>query len=352
MFASVNYLNHWDWDVSIVEFLNKITADSKFLQTLFKLISYLGTEYVFIAIFAVLYWLIDKKIAKDVGYGAFYGMVLNNGLKSIFNFLRPFQQKPSTIKCLDESILAKDVNGNFLPKEAPQGTYLQSSSTSFPSGHSQGASGVYNSLAKSFNEKYDHKIKWVWAISICLSILVMVSRIALGVHSFIDVFTGFAVGLCMIELVSFGRKKFKNETIFHIIMLSALGLFTFLAPLWSEQTRDMFTTYGVVAGCFVGFILEEKYVNFKISKVWWKNVVRLLFGVVTVVGLKIVLKLPYSHFVTEGTYLGNVLDMIRYFLMIVGGVFAMPLLMSKIPFLKDDEEQPQEVKEEEVKTND
>ena len=62
------------------------------------------------------------------------------------------------------------------------------------------------------------------------------------------------------------------------------------------------------------------------------------------------LKLPYSHFVTEGSYLGNVLDFIRYFLMIVGGVFAMPLLMSKIPFLKDDvEEQPEEEKIEEVK---
>lgn len=326
---------HFGWDVNIVEFINNFTQDAH-LSTLFKLISYLGTEYVVIVIFGLLYWGLNKRMAKEMGYATFYGMVTNNLLKSFFNFLRPFQERPESIKCLDESILLVDKNGNHVLSES--GTYYLSSSSSFPSGHSQGSSSIYNSFAKSSNKK------WVWIISSVLCALVMLSRMALGVHSFLDVLTGYLVGICVIEVIYFVRKKMKNEMILHISILSVFGILTLLSPLWSSQTRDLFTTFGIALGMVIGFYIEEKYINFEGVKTWWKVALRLVFGVAIILLCKIVLKLPYQYFVNEGSYLGNVLDMLRYFIMIVVGTTLYPMLIKKIPFL-NEKEAPEEYRE-------
>ena len=329
---------HFGWDVSIVEFFNNFTQ-SAHLETLFKLISYLGTEYLVIALFALLYWGLDKKMAKEMGYAAFYGMVTNNILKSFFNFLRPFQERPDKIECLDKSILSKNVNGEYYLD--PTGTYYEASSSSFPSGHSQGSSGLFNSLAKSMGKR------WVWIPATVLCLLVMMSRMALGVHSFIDVLTGYLVGLAVVELVYFAQKKIKKIMLFHIIVVSVFGVITFLSPIWSAQTRDLFTTFGCTVGLVLGFYIEEKYINFDNTKTWWKIVLRVVIGVAVVLGIKSVLKLPYKNFVQEGTYIGNVLDMIRYFLMMMFATTLYPFIFKKIPFLNDKkEESTEEAKEE------
>ena len=320
---------HFGWDVGIVEFFNNFTQNAH-LEKLFQLISYLGTEYVVIVLFGLLYWGLNKKIATEMGYATFYAMVTNNMFKSFFNFLRPFQESPDRIKCLDKSILLTDTNGEYVLD--PTNQYYLSSSSSFPSGHSSGASALYNSFAQSM------KIKWVWIISSALCALVMISRMALGVHSFIDVFTGYLVGLGVIELIYFLRSKMKNENILHIVILSVFGIVTFLSPLWSEQTRDLFTTYGIAVGMVLGFHIESKYINFKNTKTWWKVLIRLAVGIGIVLVVKIVFKLPYKNLVQEGSYLGNVLDMIRYFLMIVIATTLYPLLIKKIKFLNDKEE--------------
>lgn len=324
---------HFGWDVGIVEFLNNFTQNAH-LEILFKLISYLGTEYLVIALFALLYWGLDKKMAKEMGYAAFYGMVTNNIFKSFFNFLRPFQERPDTIKCLDESILAKNVDGEYYLD--PTNTYYVSSSSSFPSGHSQGSSGLFNSLAKSLRRR------WVWIPATILCLLVMLSRMALGVHSFIDVLTGYLVGFAVVELVYFAQSRIKKIMLFHIIVVSVFGVITFLSPIWSQQTRDLFTTFGCTVGFVIGFYIEDKYIKFDNTKTWWKIVLRVAIGVALVLGIKSVLKLPYKNFVQEGSYLGNVLDMIRYFLMMMFATTLYPFIFKKIPFLNDKKEEPKE----------
>ena len=48
----------------------------------------------------------------------------------------------------------------------------------------------------------------------------------LGVHSFVDVFTGFLVGIAVLELIFFLRSKVKNELWLHIGLLSGLTIIT------------------------------------------------------------------------------------------------------------------------------
>lgn len=323
---------HWAFDISIIEFFNKWAQNSDFIATVFKLLSYLGTEYVIIVVFGLLYWGIDKKTAKEMGEAAFLVNLTNNTLKSFVSRMRPYQQSPETIKIKDESILLKDPNGNYIPVNGEYGVYYASSSTSFPSGHSAGASGLFNSYARS-------KMKmWAWIVATILCVLVMLSRMVLGAHFLTDVLTGYMVGLVVVEAIYFMREKAKNPMLINIIIMGVTGIITFLSPIWTDQARDLFTSWGIYVAIIIGMWLEEKYVNFELSKTWWKIVLRVLFGVLIAVGLKIILKLPYQSFVQEGSYLGNVLDMLRYSVLSFVAAFLYPMLIKKLKFLNDNNE--------------
>lgn len=315
---------HWGFDISIIEFFNQWT-NSKFFEILFKGITNLGTETVFIVLIGLTYWAIDKRIGKEVGQASFYGMFMNGVFKSVFNRLRPFQQSPSTITCRDESILLEDVNGNHILSS--DGYYL-SSSTSFPSGHSTNSAAVYNSFYLSTKNKI------VLLVGNIICLLVMISRMALGVHFLTDVLSGYVLGFGVVYLVYFLRTKFKNENVFHIILLSVFGVITFLSPLWSGSTRDLFIAYGLCVSLFISTIFENKKVNFKHTKSIWKNVLRVVIGLALAFGIKTGLKLIYSSFLEEGTYLANVCDMLRYGIMMFLLCAIYPMSF-KLKFLGD-----------------
>jgi len=318
---------HFDFDMKIVEFFNNLT-DIKFFEILFKGISYIGTEYACILVFGVLYWCIDKNAAKRIGYPAFFSMIINGFVKGFVNRPRPFQQYPDKIICRDESILSVDTNNEYIPKDFGYGMSLRSNSTSFPSGHSQNTSSLFYSVFAFY------KKKWLLITWITFSVLVMISRMALGVHFFTDVLTGYLLGIICIHGYNEIIKKVKNINKFHIILLLLMGAFTLLSPIWSDEAKDSFSIYGVMVGLVLGSILEEKNINFEFTNNKLNNFLRFVFGILIVVLIKILFKLTYSWAFDEGTYLRDVFDMIRYFLMSFIGIGIYPMLFKKVKFLK------------------
>lgn len=318
-------------DVSIIEFFNS-WSDIDFVKYIFLALTYLGNEYFFIGLIGTCYWAVNKKVAKEVGIAAFYAMWFNGLFKSFFNRLRPYQQSPESIICGDDSILAEDASGEHFLVDGPNGKYLQSSSSSFPSGHSQGASATFNSFAISL------KKKWVWILATVLCVLVMVSRMVLGVHYLTDVLFGYASGLLIVELVYMIRKRLKNEYIFHFIVLGCFLIITCLSPIWNEKPKDLFTMFGVTSGTILGLIFEEKKVNFSHTKCIWKNIIRVLLGVAIVFALKEGLKPLFSLIYGDSTYFSYVFDCIRYFIMTFVGIGVYPILIKKWKLLNDKEE--------------
>jgi len=315
---------HWEWDAKIVEFFNNIT-DIPFFKYVFQGISYLGTEYAVIALFGIVYWIFDKKMAKDVGVAAFIAMLFNGFFKGIVNRPRPFQQFEE-ITCRDESILYDDgrtFNTKYLTE------VRQSTSTSFPSGHSQNASALYNGFAFELNKK------WIFILANVLALLVMISRMALGVHFFTDVVCGYLIGLFVVVLFNKLRKYFKNECYLVHSVILVFTVITFLSPIWAKESKDMFDMLGVVYGLILGMALEEKKIDFKPVKTWWKAVLRFVFGLAIVLGFKTGIKFLYSSWCEEGTYLYYVFDLIRYglFTFIACGVY--PILIKKWKLLND-----------------
>ncbi len=320
---------HWQWDISIIEFFNGWAQNSEFVATLFRLISYLGTEYAVIIFFGILYWAFDKEIARKMGPAVFFAMLCNNVTKSFFNRMRPYQQSPDTIKIKDPNILLEGANGDPILVHGHWGDYYASSSTSFPSGHSSGASALYNSYAIAKKEKI------VWIIASVLCSLVMLSRMVLGAHFLTDVVAGYLLGFLVVQLYYFAESKIKNTKLLSICLIAVSGLITLLSPLWTDQSRDLFTAWGIYAAIVLGMMLENKYVNLENTKSIWKGIIRIALGVGIALLIKIVFKLPYKNLVQEGTYLCNLLDMLRYFIMAFVAVFLYPMLIKKIKFLND-----------------
>ncbi len=320
---------HWDWDVSIVEFFNRL-SESRFIELLFQGISQFGTETVFIVLLAITYYGISKKLAKDVAFPAFYAMCFGNIFKCFFNRFRPFQQYPDRVTIRDKSILATDTNGEYMLVHGEYGDFYASSSSSFPSGHSFSSSAVYTSYA------YNIKKTWAWIVAEVVTILVMISRMALGAHFFTDVLAGFIIGSAIVILYNYMLTKFKNKTLIHIITLSIIGILTFLSPLYSDISRDLFSTFGMVLGFYIGSILEEKYVNFEDTKCLWKAVIRVAIGIGIAYALKVLLKMTYSWAFDDASLARNICDFLRYAIMLFTVTFLYPMLIKKCKFLNDE----------------
>ncbi len=77
---------------------------------------------------------------------------------------------------------------------------------------------------------------------------------------------------------------------------------------------------------------EKKYVNFSLDTTKFKNALRLVLGIIIMLSLQIGLKLLYSPFLEEGTYLFDVLSSMRYFLLTFIGIGIYPKLFKKFNF--------------------
>ena len=331
---------HWDWDVTIVEFFNKL-SESGFGEALFKGISYLGTEIIFILIFGITYYGVNKELTKKVAFPTFYTMCFGNLFKCFFNRFRPFQQYPDRVTIKDKSILAKDANGEYMLVHGEYGDFYAASSTSFPSGHSFSSAGIYTSFA------YNIKKLWAYIVAEVLIILVMISRMVLGAHFFTDVVAGYLIGTGFVFLYYFVESKIENKKILHISILAVIGIFTLFSPLFSDSSKDLFTMFGTILGFYIGTLFEEKYVNFKDTKCWWKAVLRIVIGLAIAFGVKEVLKLTYSWAFDEGTLIRNIFDMLRYAIMMFVVSFVYPLVFVKFKIFND----VLDVKQEEVNAN-
>lgn len=291
----------FDWEVSLMAFLQSHMGS--FGATLASILSTFGEELVMIAILGFIYWCYDKKFGKFIALNIVMVSILNPLLKNIFLRRRPYFDNPQ-IKCLKPVDKGADIYD------------IAAQGFSFPSGHSSNAAATYGSLAA-----YKKKNKAMLAIAIILPLLVGVSRFCVGVHYPTDVICGWLLGLIVIFLVPFLHKKIKNEPLFYLVML-LIGL-----PGWFYcTTNDFYTGYGMMIGFFAGFLFEERFVKFEVTKKVIPSVLRVLCGGALYFGLNTLLKLPFpTDFLTSGTFLAFLVRTIRYAVVcfVVIGVYPM-----------------------------
>ncbi len=264
-------------ELEIIRSIQSIS--NQFLDTIFKVITFLGDQYVFIALAVVIYWFIDKK----KGFKLVFVFLLSTAFTSVFKTIikrpRPFKEDPTLL-------IGTETHGY-----------------SFPSGHSQ-AIAVETSF---LYDEYGKKKSWVKYVLLSLLILVPFSRVYLGQHYPTDVLAGVILGIGMFILGSYLFKQMKDkEDLFGLglglIFLITLIILSFL-KLDYDKYKDLFVGCAGFIGFSIGYFLEKKYVKFDVKNhSIKKTIVTLVIGLTGIILIQFGLKevLPKGVLVLDG----------------------------------------------------
>lgn len=258
------------------------------LDLFFEFVTMLGEKNILIAVIAWIFWNIDKKKGFILSFTLLFSLLLNSILKISFHRPRPFEVLPE--------IAGKRVH--------------TATGYSFPSGHTQGATTFYLTLALLF------KRWWIYGAAVLISLFVAVSRLYLGVHWPVDVIASLIAG--SIVSVSFylllnsiyDNVKLRERLIIFLSFGSFLVLIIFIVinNIYFKgqlEITDLVKIVGVFSGASLGFIFEERYSSFSVEGSFIKKTLRfvigLVFTLVLLSGLKLVF--PYTdgfHFIRYG----------------------------------------------------
>ncbi len=273
--------------IDIVKAIQSI--GNSFFDVFFNMASMFGEEVFIILVLLIVYFGINKRFGEYMGLSLMTTLLVNTSLKNIFKADRPFQA--------DSGIVNK--------RPATAGGF------SFPSGHSQSASTTFWSLY-AYGKK-----KWLLVLSVILPILVMVSRMYLGVHFPKDVIVGGVLGV----VVSFGTYWIYSNCKRKFLVFGLIGL-AFTPFLFLAKTHDFFTSFGLFYGVLFGIIVENKYVNLEMTKCVWRKIGRIFVALALVLVAKEGLKLLLPS--------GMWSDLIRYFFVAFMGIGVSPFVIKAV----------------------
>jgi len=258
---------------------------SPLLDALFTIVNATAEDNFITALAVVLFWCVDPLVGLRFLLALLFSGYLNTALKDLFHTARPTA----------EQIL-------FMATP-PDGSYA------FPSGHTQNAAVLWSYLA-------GHYRKTALVIAAALMIpLVGLARIYRGAHWPVDVLGGMAIGIGLVWVAL---------TIYHTWDRRPLSL-----PLWGQLALGVVAPLGLFAiypktsmqmgaalGMVTGFILERRYVGFPVRVPWWKQVLKVLIGLVVLVALQMLLPQLFP--------VGPAFRFIRYALIGLWGTLGAP----------------------------
>jgi len=215
--------------------------------------SLFGETLVLVALISVVYWLVDKQFGERLVLVSFSSMSANAFLKGVVARPRPYASGAATRVEIDTPFLS---TMNLEPD------------MSFPSGHSQMSAGLF------FSAAFRLKKGWAWILAPVLTLLVMLSRLYLGVHYPTDVLAGAALGVafaCIWEIVY--RKFPKQKTVF----AAAFAVLS-LVLLLLEPNKQLAELSACMCAAAAAIPLENKFVRFEVKKGLKRKLLRLLVG--------------------------------------------------------------------------
>lgn len=305
------------------------------LRTPMELLSFLGTEYFFMAVIPAIYWCWSTALGIRIGLLLMISASVNSIIKITFHQPRPYWY---------------DLRVAGLGEE---------SSFGLPSGHAQNAVVVWGGIAAWIRRP------WAWIVAILLMLSIGLSRIYLGVHFPTDVLAGWLIGIVILVvyllLETPAKKWLSHQGTGAQILVAFLGsllliLLTILArslagnyvvpQAWIENARQVFPesdpinplsisgvygNAGVLFGLALGLILLNRQGGFDTGGPWWQRLIRYLLGLVGIgvlyMGLKLILP--------EGEdFISNLLRYVRYGMVGLWVTWLAPLLFFALKLAK------------------
>lgn len=279
------------------------------LDAIFSAITLFGEETLFMAIGLIIYWCVNKYRGYYLLCVGFVGTVINQFLKICFRIPRPWVKDP-----------------NFTIVESAREA---ASGYSFPSGHTQTSVGLFGGIALRF------KNRAVRMISIALCILVPLSRMYLGVHTPADVGVSVVIALILIFALSplFKKAEDSPRTMYAILLSLTAIMLAYLCFIhfrsfpeevfhvdnvhnYTSAVKNAYTLTGCMLGFLVVYTLDLRFIKFETEAVWWVQIIKAVGGLLLVLAVKELLKIPLNAILPENTWA----RLVRYFtIALVGG---------------------------------
>ena len=287
----------------------------------FTLLSALPKSALTAAIPAILFWCFHKQAGIFILFNAEIGRMINELLKGTFCVYRPW---------------IKDAE--LIPAEAAQ---ANASNFSFPSGHAQFATAVYGGFA-FFYRKVLPKPAIIFFALIVLS--VAFSRNFLGVHTPQDVLVSiiYSIGLFYAaeKIFAWIGKDKERKLIFFVggLITCALVFLWLYFKTYPEDflsgkiivdpltaRADAFDALGFGLAFFLGWFLEQKFINFKTNvtpkdRLWRVIIGFAILGVIAVI-IYPIMKVLFSV---------EAYKFFKAFLPFFSILFVIPLIFTKV----------------------
>ena len=272
------------------------------------------------AVIAIIYWCINKRAATFVAVNIASGTMVNQALKNTFCIYRPWIRDPRVIPAGD--------------------AITNATGYSFPSGHTQVAACEFLSVAV-----WQRKRKWVVILCSFLTLLVMFTRLYLGVHTPQDVLVSLLVSLVVIFVNSLLLKWVdggKNRDIIFAAVGVVLGIAFLIYATFKpypldydaaggllvdpvEMVIDCYSAAGCVFGFCAGWLLERRLVSFKTDGDILVRVIRGAIGTVILALIALVAK--DGIILLFGEHWGH---LVFIFIAFVYILFLYPLAFSRV----------------------
>jgi membrane-associated phospholipid phosphatase len=301
------------------------------LLGLMTFVSALGSEEFFLVFLPAIYWSIDKRLGRQLGYIFLLSALINNMLKNMIRQPRPFWLEPD--------IKQGDAEGYGIP-----------------SGHVQNVTAVFLLLAASVRRN------WAWLLALLYILLMALSRLYLGVHFLQDIAIGFAVGLLVFGAFLMWQQTFFDRyskqilgrrlllmvlipVVLAVVYIGALLLLgppnmdvpwaSFIPAAELNGHEDVVSTVAGLLGFGVGILLESSRIRFRAGGPIWQRVIRYLLGIAVAIGIWAGLR---AVFPTEPVWLALPMRFLRYLLLLLWVTYIAPWFFVKLRLAGADTE--------------
>lgn len=254
-----------------------------FLDFIFATVTHLGEETVFLVLAIFIFWCVDKREGYYILIVGLVGTVANQIAKLACRVPRPWVLDGKFADLVVEDAIA------------------EATGYSFPSGHTQNIAGTFGSIA-AYNRK-----RWLTIVCVVIITLVAFSRMYLGVHTPLDVSVSILTALLLVVFLrplfatdeSF-KKSFPYVVIASVVLAAALLIYalccsgdTSLDPHnYESALKNGCTLSGCTAGLVLVYFADVKKINFVTSGRWYSQVIKLVGGLLIVLGIKAGLSAP------------------------------------------------------------